>query len=668
MLGWCSVAKGDDMADKRKRSWIARFNYWFDNKMAQGFWPKVRLLLIVTLAYVVVFGTIAELATEGPVSGDKFFTMFMFTLGKSSSLQTSELSSAPVFFVLKFITIFYCMFFTAILIGLISNAIRSKVEELGKGTSQVLEDGHTLILGFNEASLELIRQIIVTDRNQKKPRSLVVLGKEDRSVMAERIRKRFGRPMDHPKTQIICRTGSSYDFDDLARCSLETSRVVIVSSEDDFEAVKTVMACAHILRDLEKDRGPYLVAVMYGEENLLESRIATHGEVSQRFELLSLNEVLARIMVHTSRQPGLSDVFTELFNFEYDEFYIFDQDPNFSVLCGKSIAEINNYLQMSFAVGVCKPVEGVVIGPPHEVFFEEGDSLVVVKADDDPLQVSRKPSQKVVLSPVPIPLKETVEVLIIGVQPILVSILKEYAEYLTKGSTIYIVGQQSAFDTTVTPAVLDLLEQSEISIQVRPFDASRKVAMDALLDETDPDCVVVLVDHGSKDQEAEDERIMRMLIYLRDYRVRNHKGFSITSEMLGTHNKELAAATEPDDFIVSCQFAALIMAQISQKREINELFNDVLSSHGFEVYMKPASWYVPLGERVDLVSVSQSVADCDEVFIGLRQKVNGRYGLADINPPKYAEDLQTKITYTFGPDDYLVVLAESSDLRTPNPR
>ena len=38
-----------------------RASYWFDNRMAEGFWPKVRLLFIVTIIFIIVIGGATEL-------------------------------------------------------------------------------------------------------------------------------------------------------------------------------------------------------------------------------------------------------------------------------------------------------------------------------------------------------------------------------------------------------------------------------------------------------------------------------------------------------------------------------------------------------------------------------------------------------------------------------
>ena len=653
---------------RSKYGFRKRLNYWFDNLMVKGLLSKILVLFIITLAFILIVGTLASVASGdfGATAPAGFFTTFMYVLGigdpPTSEPTIPESGQAYVF--LMVVSIFYCMLFTAVLIGLVNDGIASKVEELGTGQSDVLEDGHILILGFNDATFVLLEELIEANRCSENVETVVILGSLDRSQMIETLKRRIGRPSSHPKTKIICRTGSIYGFNDLKRCSIETSRVVVVNAATDFESIKAIMACSHILDEYDSDDEPYIIAVIHGQESISESRVAGRGKkAADRLEILSLNEVLARIMVHTSRQPGLSDVFTELFNYTENEFYIFDDDPSFPLLYGKSVAEINHYLQLSYAVGVKKEEGGVLVGPPRKTVFEEGDSLIVVKENDSVLRVSKTPARKIDLTPHSFAVEEKVSVLVIGVQPIIVPALIEYSNYLHNGSTIYVAGIEAdaASESAIPPEVFALLGQKGIDISFRNADASRRQQLLRLLDECKPDCVLILADE-EQDSVAEDERIIRMLLYLREYRAERGLDFSITSEMLLTQDKELAAATEPDDFIIGRQLSALLMAQISKNRQLVSLFDNLLSSEGFEVYMKPALRYVPVGQPIDLVSAGEAVADKDEIFIGMRRKTGDTYLPAEINPSKYVSDMQTLRQYVFGEDDYFVVLAEDNRL------
>ena len=645
-----------------------RIRYWFDNLMVKGLLPKIIVLFIITLIFIMVVGTLASIATGdfGSKAPAGFFTTFMYVLGIGDppTEEPSIPQSGHLYVFLMVISIFYCMLFTAVLIGLVNEGITSKVDELGTGQSDVLEEGHILILGFNDATLVLLEELIEANRCSPDSDTVVVLGALERSQMIETLKRRIGRPSTHPKTKIICRTGSIYGFKDLRRCAITSSRVIVVNAASDFESVKAIMACSHILDENDTDNDPYIIAVIHGQESISESRVAGRSKRAiDRLEILSLNEVLARIMVHTSRQPGLSDVFTELFNYADDEFYIIDSDPSFALLHGKSIAEINHYLQMSFAIGVKKDGGGILIGPPHNTVFEEGDCLIVVKENDGPLQTSEKPARKIELTPHPFSVREMVNVLVIGVQPIIAPILSEYSNYLHDGSTVYVadIEADTAGETEIPNETFSELEEKGIKLVFVNTDASRKKQLIHLLDECGPDCVLILADQ-TQDPELEDERIVRMLLYLREYRAEKGVDFSITCEMLLTEDKELAAATEPDDFIIGRQLAALLMAQISKNRQLASLFDILLSSEGFEIYMKPAQRYVPLCQPIDLVSAGESVADKGEILIGMRQKIGDSYLPTEINPSKFVSDMQTLRQYVFEKEDYFVVLAEDKTL------
>lgn len=646
-----------------------RARYRFDNFMSKGVVSKVKALLGVTLVFILVVGTIAAIISGGinvkvgQSYENAWWKTFMYTIGKGV-LGTGD--GSPAYVILMLITIMYCLFFTAILIGLINQGIRAKVDDLGKGQGKVLEEGHTVILGFNDATYVLLSELIEANRNQLSPETVVILDDVDRADMLDAIQRRLGLERKRPQVRLKCRTGLCFSLDDLRRCSIETSRAIIVNAANDFEAVKAIMACTHILNESDIDNDPFIVAAIADEEGIVASRIAGHSsKVTERLELLPLSKAFARIMVHASRQPGLSDIFTELFNFDDDEFYIVSEDPSLARLRGKSVAEINLYLQTSYAVGVVRKGGDIVIAPPREVVLGDGDSLIVAAEDDGELKVSAEPVAPKPLSGCLAAASETTRVLILGARPMLDDVLAEYAYYLHSGSIVYVVDEgcdSGVLDEIVSDGTKTSYAQAGVSLEPRDIDIGKGKQLVALLDEVEPDCVLVLTGAQDVGQNDEDDCVFRVLLILREYRNRTGRHFSITSEMHLAANKELASKVEPDDFIISKEIGALLMAQISQKREMAQLFDTLLSSEGFEVYMKPAAWYAPVGEPVDLVSVGESVANRGEVLIGIRQKNGAGYAPADVNPSKYVSDMQTLRQYVFGEDDYLVVLAEDAGL------
>lgn len=649
--------------NKHPRTVRKRISYWFDNRMAQGFGAKIRLLFFVTFIFVILVGFLSAV-THGGVRehfGEDFIRIIMYSLGKGNALSPDDAHISTGYFFLMLLTIVYCIFFAAMLIGLINNALQAKVEDLGKGQGHVIENNHTLILGYNDATFALLNEIIEANMNHAKTQTVVILGDTDQKIMIEQIQKRIGWPKRTSKTRIVCRTGSIYYFDDLKRCSIEDCRSVIINAGTDFEAIKAIMACSHILNEtfIDIEKAPFLVSIVQSDESLIEARLAAYGQSRKKLIVLALNEILARIIVHTSRQPGLSDIFTELFNFAGSELYILPDDPGYSMLYGKTIADINQSLKDAFAIGVRKNNDRIIIDAPFSVTFEEGDSLIVVKDDDDPLKINAHPVEPLHMPLIPVQSMGIINVLILGVEPVLDNILAEYSNYLPAGSSIRIVDNKSRFHFVVSDTTRAKLLNKSIFISITACDINQKKEMNKLLHEYTPDCVLILIDEEASGAAAEDERVMRVLIYLREYRNRVGKNFSITCEMLLSQNKDLAAATEPDDFIISRQFTALMLSQISYNENMAPLFKTLLSSNGFEIYMKPAFWYLPLNTPVDLNSVGLIVAKRGETFIGISQNNSKHNKHTVLNPMKY--DLDNKPEkYIFHEDDYFVVLAESN--------
>ena len=644
---------------KRQVDAPTKFSYWFDNMMAYGMWAKIKLLLIVTLIFIVIVGFLAVAANPELTVREGLWRTLLLTLGKGG--QGEITGNSPLYAVLMLIVVFYAMFFMATLISLINGGLRAKVDDLGRGRSAVLESGHTLILGFNSATAAILGELIEANLNERQPQSVVILGDRQQTEMVHDIQARFGNPTRHPKTKVICRTGSVFSLDDLRRCAIGDARSIIVNANSDFETIKALMACSSILNGEERGSSAYAVAAIHEKKNEGSARIAgcdDKGAALDRVELLSLQETLARIIVHTSRQPGLSDVFIELFNFAGNEFYIVSDEESLSALQGYSIAQINLMLRSAIAIGVLRGGDEVVIGNPNDVQLAPGDALVVVEEDDDALRVGtpiepRKLTAAGCNEPAPS------RILVLGAGFILEDVLRESAEYLLPGSSVSIADKDLLAETAIPGYLQERMEGRGIDIQTYSCDIEQRAALFQILDKCRPDSVVVLSKRNDAAGEEEDAHIMALLLLLREYRDLRSCSFNIVSEMNNDENRELAAATGPEDFIIGRHFSALLMSQIAQRREMGRLFECLLSSDGYEVYMNKAGDYVPLNESVSLFDVASAVAAKGDIFIGMRTKKDGRYGRPQVNPPRYDSSSQKAVEYVFGSDDYLVVLSES---------
>jgi len=183
--------------------------------------------------------------------------------------------------------------------------------------------------------------------------------------------------------------------------------------------------------------------------------------------------------------------------------------------------------------------------------------------------------------------------------------------------------------------------------------------VDGILDQLEVasyDHVIVLGHPDEPDPNAADSKTLVTLLHLREIAEGSEHGFSIVSEMLDVRNRELAEVTGADDFIVSDHLASLMMCQVSENRELSTVFEDLISSHGSELYLKPASEYVEPGVPLNFYTILEAARRRGEVAVGYRLGAETgnpatSYGV-HLNPLKSRR-------VTFARDDSLIVLAES---------
>jgi hypothetical protein len=170
----------------------------------------------------------------------------------------------------------------------------------------------------------------------------------------------------------------------------------------------------------------------------------------------------------------------------------------------------------------------------------------------------------------------------------------------------------------------------------------------------DYDQVIVLANSTLNPQEA-DAKTLVTLLHLRDMAEEDETPFSIVSEMLDLRNRELAEATQVDDFIVSEHLISLMMSQISEDPNLYRIFMDLFDPEGVEIYLKPISDYVAIGQPVNFYTVVEAARRRGETAIGYRvlhesQVAEKSYGVYT-NPKKSKE-------VTFAPEDKVIVLSE----------
>ncbi|XP_074584188.1 putative ion channel CASTOR isoform X3 [Curcuma longa] len=120
------------------------------------------------------------------------------------------------------------MLIFAMMLGLVSDAISEKFDSLRKGRSEVIEDSHTLILGWSDKLGSLLNQLAIANESLGGG-TVVVMAERDKEEMELDIAK---MEFDFKGTSVICRSGSPLILADLKKVSVSKARAIVVLAED----------------------------------------------------------------------------------------------------------------------------------------------------------------------------------------------------------------------------------------------------------------------------------------------------------------------------------------------------------------------------------------------------------------------------------------------------
>ncbi len=618
-----------------------RLCYAFDNLMAKGtvaligWLALVSVLVILVVSLVVWFTGISCEAS----SVDQVWAYLMLTLNPDA-LHFGPWSSRLATLVIVFAGIFVM----STLIGVLTTGIDTRLAELRKGRSKVIETGHTVILGWSAQIFPIISELVAANENQ--PRScIVILGDKDKVEMEDEIQDKVGNT---GHTRIVCRRGNPIEMADLELASLRTAKSIIILAPDgddpDSSVIKTMLAITN-----DPNRRPeryHIVAAIHDPRNMGAARIVGRDEV----ELVLTGGLIARIMAQTCRHSGLSVVYTDLMDFAGDEIY-FQVEPR---LVGKTFGEALLAYEDSAVIGLCAKAGRPTLNPPMNTVIQDRDQIIAISEDDDTVVLSgltdlgiNEGAIQTVQHADPAP----EHVLILGWNWRAPSIIDELEHYIAPGSTVAVVADSADAEAQIA------LHNTGTSGQTVTFqwgDTTDRHTLDGLPLET-VNHVILLSYSDLLDTQRADAHTLITLLHLRDIAERTECSFSIVSEMLDIRNRNLAEVTRPDDFVVSDRLISLILSQISENKALGAVFADLFNAEGSEVYLKPAADYVQLGEPLNFYTVVEAARQRGEVSLGYRVHAGAddatrAYGVV-LNPNK-------SVPVAFAEQDRIIVLAE----------
>lgn len=631
----------------KKTTFRDRLKYRTDEILSRGTASLIMFLAAITLVVIVLAG-IAVIIVEKGWAGDSIVYAIWksFTLSLDAGNLAGVEGSVGLICITALVTL--CgIFITSTLIGIINSGLSNRLEELRRGSANILENNHTVILGFNESVFSILSELQIANENKRKA-CVVLLGQTDKQTMEEYIARRVPQSK---ATRIICRRGDPASTYDLAHCSIETCKSIIINESDDTQVIRTLLAVGNYLGS-DEIRNEYpasqdinIAASINELENVNVARIA-----GQNFaEVLYFNQFISRIMAHVCYQPGLSSVYLDLFDFSGDEIYV----ECFPQLGGMTFHDAELAFHKSTIIGI-KRNDTFKLNPDPALVLDKNDCLILISSDDGVSHPDEMASEMqydfIDLGTNRYRMKSAEKLLILGSNSLLFEILNELNVILPKGSKVTLASERND--------IIDAVEKSahilgNLELDIKRTHINNRDILESLLN-MGFNHLLVLSDTRLP-AEQEDAKTLAILLHIRDLARRHDLQFGITSEMLDIQNQELAQGTNVTDFVISKNIASLIMTQISENRLLAKIFCDLLDSDGSEIYLKPASHYIHTGQKVNLFTVAHAVSLKKEVFIGYKKIITKPDGQISpsivINPDKRSE-------LCFSDQDWLIVLAE----------
>jgi K+/H+ antiporter YhaU regulatory subunit KhtT len=506
---------------------------------------------------------------------------------------------------------------------------------------------------------DIIRELIIANESEKSAAVVVLseLPKEEMDdIIAERIK-------DRKTTRIITRTGTMSSMESLERVSVTECKSVIVlplcnasaSDEDklvsDAKVLKSVLAV--IAASKEDPTRANIIAEMYDTTK----RDVIVNLDPEQITMVETGRIVAKIIVQTSRTPGLGFVYNDIIGYAGSEIYFYKAQWQ-----GCAFGELQFRFKDGMVMGVRQESGVILLNPGSDYSMNESDEVIIIAEDDSSIRLEKKP----VYFPVELPLsarklaKGIESALIIGWNSKAAVLIEEYTEYVLDGSVIDVM--IPADEEEGKQVVWELQERFpgiKIGLMaLNPLDMNDLRSIDLKKYNT-----VILLNRQEDDTEKIDSTTITTLLMIREI-LKNHEKETgvkvktqVITEVMKSDNLELIVRTGVNDSIISNQMVSKIMAQVAENPGVLKVYEDLFSEEGSEIYLKPVTLYLDaLPESAAFADLMRLAQKRGEILLGYRVRelehsVKENFGVI-INPKK-------NMVINPKDGDQLIVLAEN---------
>ena len=607
---------------------MKRLKYLFDNLVTRGTGALMAVLVIATLTFVLIMGSIAFLIYDQY----SYIVTLWYTLNHiidPGYLFGNEGAEPTAFLAIMTLATFWGILVYSLIISFVSSAFFDKLDALRSGRSQIVEVNHTVILNYNEMVPIIIQELVEANSN-KKTEVVVILAEQDPTSI---LRDIYSVSPKSKYTKLIVRRGSSTRKEDLAMISIGSANSVIIASDNDIVTIKTVLALKQSEFYAKGHKGH--AVCMIKEYNNVQ---VVHEISENKIEVVYLAQLKSKVFARSCLHPGLSSIYKNIFSFVGEEIY-FDHRDEF---IGKSFDELVHTLEGGSVIGMFRKGKSI-LNPDNKMKYESGDQAIIIASSDSGYQLSSEPqtdyseffkSEKYVKSPR--------RILTIGYNRNTAYALRDMELYVGENSTLtMIVPNEHNKEKLLSKYPTTKFASFEVTI-----GSTYQYNVLGELDLTKYDTVAIFANKDVTEESADAETLLTLL-HIDTLRKKQKTDPSIVLEIEETINAESLEYIRVDDFLISNLLVSKIMTQIAKNRHLNSLIHELVYDEGNEFYLKRANAYVPINKELPFYAMIQAGQLRDHLVVGYK-----RFGEEVVLNPSKFERLSLK------DKDRLIVVAK----------
>ena len=514
------------------------------------------------------------------------------------------------------------------MVAFITSVFEAKLEELRRGRSLVLENNHTLILGFGDRILEIIRELIEANESETDA-SIVILAEDDKEYMDNLIRDNISEFLT---TRVITRSGVVTNINNLKKVMAGKAKSIIIMNSAaswrpenekrlaDALVLKSIMS---IMAVSKGEKHPPIVCEIHSNRDQDLAENISSGTVKALNEVSVLSKMIAQLALSRN---GLSVVYSDMVGFDGNEFYFFKPEKGWGgpLTFGQSL----NRFKSSTPMGIHDSKGSITLNPPKETPITDEDELIVFAEDDSTIFYFNEPvfdpSTKII--PQNTTTLRTQRVALLNWTSKTEIILEKLCSYIPDESELctYVSDKTDEMDLFLSKLNE---EYPSIKMSINKIDLNDLNLLDKIMPETF-DSIVILSPGGSTIEEM-DAYVISLLIRIRQILIlrsdsnqelkkpKTNQWPKLITEVMDSENIDIILNSGVEDFMVSNQFVSQIMAQVSEEPLALDVYDDLFQAEGSELYIKPASYYfefngeesitIPYGECVQAAQLRNEV-------------------------------------------------------------